>query len=351
MNRSSTPLIVCCLAAALAAPAALYGAVAPAAGPPSGASAPAALPAAEARQVERLLREAKDLYEKGQLAETIDRLTVASVLFPAADVLYNLAVAHEDAGNLQHALSLYDRCLASAPIDVVRERAEDRRASLKRRLATGHLTLFVRPSGAEVTVDGAMQGKAPLAPLTLPVGRHHVRVTFPGYHPYDVDVDISATRDFAFVAELRPLTDAPASASPAADCVAAVQAAPRAPHSVGPWHWVTLGTGLALVAAGGTLVGLGNADFADVRGAEAYIPGSQPDGMPRERAQDLLDAGERKHLAGSVLLATGGTVLAASTLLFVLEYAVFNEKTPQLAVQPVTLPGGAGVLVQLPGGF
>jgi len=46
------------------------------------------------------------------------------------------------------------------------------------------------PSGAEVTVNGAFKGKAPLLSTDLPAGRHHAVFRLEGYDPREVDLEI-----------------------------------------------------------------------------------------------------------------------------------------------------------------
>ena len=52
---------------------------------------------------------------------------------------------------------------------------------------TGSLVVETEPEGAAIIVDGALRDEITPATLALPAGRYKVRLTYPGYAPYDVD--------------------------------------------------------------------------------------------------------------------------------------------------------------------
>jgi len=67
----------------------------------------------------------------------------------------------------------------------------------------GSLTLDVNVDGAEVFVDGVSRGKTPLAPLSLPVGEHTLRVVAPERLPAEGTVRIEAGAETAQKVQLR----------------------------------------------------------------------------------------------------------------------------------------------------
>jgi hypothetical protein len=72
--------------------------------------------------------------------------------------------------------------------------------------APAQATLVVdsRPTGAEVYVDGRLQGRTPLR-LTLNEGTYRVELRLPGYEPYQATVRVERGRETRLVASLRPI--------------------------------------------------------------------------------------------------------------------------------------------------
>ncbi|GAA6741896.1 PEGA domain-containing protein [Thermus oshimai] len=69
---------------------------------------------------------------------------------------------------------------------------------------TGTLLLESTPSGAEVYLEGRLQGRTPLR-LTLPEGTYRVELRSPGYEPYTAQVRVERGRETRLSAQLRPL--------------------------------------------------------------------------------------------------------------------------------------------------
>lgn len=68
----------------------------------------------------------------------------------------------------------------------------------------GTLTIESFPPDAKVTVRGKDLGRTPLKDVALPAGHHAVVVTYPGYAPYAVYQEVSATNPATVKAELEP---------------------------------------------------------------------------------------------------------------------------------------------------
>jgi serine/threonine protein kinase len=77
-------------------------------------------------------------------------------------------------------------------------------------VATGPVSFDARPAAANVYVDGVLQGTTPFTG-ELPVGRHSIRMTAWGYHPwestYDVAADGNAPVDVRLVGTAAPKRD------------------------------------------------------------------------------------------------------------------------------------------------
>lgn len=69
---------------------------------------------------------------------------------------------------------------------------------------TGTLLLESTPSGAEVYLEGRLQGRTPLR-LTLEEGTYRVELRLPGYEPYGATVRVERGRETSLAASLRPL--------------------------------------------------------------------------------------------------------------------------------------------------
>jgi serine/threonine-protein kinase len=85
------------------------------------------------------------------------------------------------------------------------------------------LQVTTEPPAALVSVDGTRLGVTPLDELTLPPGRHEIRVELKGYKPYVKAVSARAGEPIVVKAQLSPLP----TPTPPADPLAIVAAAPR----------------------------------------------------------------------------------------------------------------------------
>jgi hypothetical protein len=84
------------------------------------------------------------------------------------------------------------------------------RKAIERELAelgqlTGAIEVVVNEAGAEVAVDGAAIGSSPLARAKrVSIAKHKVRVTKPGFDPFEADVEIASMSAVKVSVELRP---------------------------------------------------------------------------------------------------------------------------------------------------
>ncbi|WP_437915446.1 PEGA domain-containing protein [Sorangium sp. So ce302] len=164
----------------------------------AGAQQPAT--AAAAGETDALTDKARQLYEEGRQAAAAGKWADAHASFLAAwaikphyQIASNLGVACLKLGKHRDAAEYLTRYLREAPATKVNER-QNAEASLKEALAkVASVTVQVTPAGAEVTVDGAVVGKAPLADrVFLAPGEHEIGAKLEGYAP--------ATRPLAAVA-------------------------------------------------------------------------------------------------------------------------------------------------------
>jgi hypothetical protein len=108
----------------------------------------------------------------------------------------------------------------------------------------GTLVLRVDVAGATVFVDGQAVGTAPIAPLTLPVGTHALRVTHPTYRDFVRFVDIPFGERVELAADLSAY---PVVADALRQDPSALE--PKRPWTRSPWLLVGAGVGVAAIAA------------------------------------------------------------------------------------------------------
>jgi hypothetical protein len=73
----------------------------------------------------------------------------------------------------------------------------------------GWLTILSTPSGADVSIDGEAAGVTPVTGRELGAGSHSLRVTQPGYQPYQSSVSIRAGEQASADATLTPIPVTP----------------------------------------------------------------------------------------------------------------------------------------------
>ncbi|MCC7540066.1 MAG: PEGA domain-containing protein [Deltaproteobacteria bacterium] len=104
------------------------------------------------------------------------------------------------------------------------------RASVSLPLAFGTLVLDGEERGAEVELDGRVVGTLPLTLNAIPSGAHRIRVTAPGFRPYEEDVTVAPDRRTVVEVRLRLLrevTAASRSAESVEDAPASVTLIPE----------------------------------------------------------------------------------------------------------------------------
>ena len=314
----------------------------------------------EARRVEQLVAEARELRTAGDFPAAIERVRAALTLHPVGWLYYNLARLYEDAGMFEDALVQYDQCLLSDPDPKVYTRATAGRARVLARLS-GRLAVEVDPDGSAVYVDGEARGTTPLAPLVLPAGVHVVRVERDGCPQQEREVVVggagtTTTARFVMQSRTRPSVELLGDASTPADGVAVEMLDEDAPRPsgprAGPWSWVALGSGVALLAGGTTLYVLGEADYARVRDAGGYGEAGAVVEMSARRARALVDSGEAKQTVGAVMLGLGSAAVATSIVLFVLDETVWRAPvTSGAAARPMLRGGPDGAVLGVQGAF
>jgi tetratricopeptide (TPR) repeat protein len=278
-----------------------------------GAADPPPDPAAAARAA---YRKGADLYKAGKYREAIAAFEAADRLKPSPALQFNIGQAWEKLGDPAAALAAFARYLRLDPSAPNREAVQKTVRTLEARLAaTGRQMLHVTtdPPGADLSVDGAPTGKAPLD-AAYPPGPHAVSAAAPGRQAARRDVVLPADRSLEVNLVLEPGQDpaaAPLAARPPDAPLEATRPDP-VPRPVERKNWLgpIIAAGVGVVAAGaGIVMGLQarNAQDALLAGGNDR---SQADALAAKAKNDATAANVLYGVAGAAVL-TGGVLAIA----------------------------------------
>lgn len=312
----------------------------------------------DSRRALQLARAAEMDRSAGRAMDAMAKYKEAVDLFPNPRLLHNLAVLYEELGQVAQAVETFQKCLELRPDQETWQAARD---GIKRLRAVGRLILQIRPEGALVEIDGHARGRAPMGPSVLSVGSHRLTVGLPGYETFRSQLEIHPVSDSYVELALQPsgverATPAPFDAAGSIEKESSRTGNRAGAGSLANWGWATLGLGLASLGAGGTLMGLGIADYDVVREAPETdgIRGRDANGnivLTVVRAAQFRESGERKQTAGYALLGIGSAALLTSAVLFIVEYAGPSRGArPAMAVPQIT-PAMDGALCTMGGRF
>jgi tetratricopeptide (TPR) repeat protein len=146
-----------------------------------------AAPAADRAEVQReageRFRRGLELYNDGDPSLALVEFERAYALVPNYRVLYNIGQVSVQLGRYARARQAFERYLSEGNAEIPAERrqaVETDLTMLARR--TAFLTLSVEPAGAEVRVDDALVGRAPLTErILVDAGERRIRIRKPGF--------------------------------------------------------------------------------------------------------------------------------------------------------------------------
>ena len=157
-------------------------------------------------------------FDERRFAEAAEEFEAAYRLSPAFVVLYNIGQVHVILGRSVEAVDAFDKYLKQGASAVSAERRREVQAEIEKQTARiGTIAVRSFPAGAEVRVDGALVGKAPLPkPVRITAGRHAVGATLDGHTPVVREVDVAGRAELALELTLEPLAAPASAAAPAA---------------------------------------------------------------------------------------------------------------------------------------
>lgn len=192
-------------------------------------------------------QEGRQLFRDGQFARARQAFQAAYDILPDPRVLANVAACLVGEGRAREGVEAYRRFLREAGAEVPAASVEEARNEVTRLLATlGELVLSVEPAGAEVRIDGASIGPAPLpGEVTLDPGTHRLDVRAEGLEPYSRELEVAAGQRVDLRVVLAPRTATPPMPPPEEIPVTPAPAPPETPLGRGPLLW----SGVAVTGA------------------------------------------------------------------------------------------------------
>ncbi len=294
----------------------------------------------EARRT-ALYKEGFDAASAGRWAEARDRFAAALAIRSSPKVLFSLAQAEEQLGQLTAAGRDYglalDGAKAAGESDVA-SAAQSARAALEPRVPTVRIVAQGAPAATAKLDD---QPVAVGTPVPVDPGTHRLVVSAPGMRDAQATVAISERQRLDVPVRLDAAgSDAtPAAASPSGPAGDA-GSSPEAAHGAFPWRTV------GLVAAGAGIVTLGVGTYF---GIEAKSKNDQSnnspggcvqDNCPQAAAQTRRDAISAGNTS-TVLFVAGGVLAAGGIVLWLV--APSSEGGSGVSVTPVALGAGGGL--------
>jgi hypothetical protein len=227
--------------------------------------------AGEPDQAETLFRAGNRAFAAGDYTAAYEQYREAWSLRKSFDIACNLGRTEAELGFSRDAAEHLDQCLrtysVSSRSEVKDANRRFRELFERERAKVGTLEVESNPPGAEIAVDGMVQGTSPLGrSLFLEPGEHRIRARLSGYRDRVVVVDATAGESESLRLELVSAVSAP---PPVVVVGAAARAKPGEPPPVepaaaAPEQGAAESTGgmeprtiVALSGAALTLVGLG----------------------------------------------------------------------------------------------
>lgn len=135
------------------------------------------------------------LYEDGNYEAARIEFERAFSIAPSYRILYNIGLAYRSLNNYVDALNAFERYLAEGGSEVPKDRRESVEkeiAELRPRIARVNVTTNV--PGAEISVDGVVVAKAPLAkPVVVNPGLRKITAGAPGYLPVTKTITVASS--------------------------------------------------------------------------------------------------------------------------------------------------------------
>lgn len=295
------------------------------------AQAPSAANEAERK---RLYEEGLALADTGDWAAALERFRRVVAIRSAPRALYTMAQAEERIGQLATAMATYRRALADAKAakdTEVGDAASAAITSLDPRVPRIDLEVPAGVNDATASLDGRTVA-AETASLEVNPGEHIIAVTAPGHDRFEAKVVVGPAERTTVRVQLVALAKGSEPSSP-----------PPPPQEMRvPIGGIVLGSaGIVGLVAGAVLRVKGQSDYdaaANLCGDDAACD-----------SQDLADegnAGRTLMLGGTIALAAGGALLAASAIWIGVELGTADKADSAAASRVRLRAGPTGITVE-----
>jgi tetratricopeptide (TPR) repeat protein len=190
-------------------------------------AAPAAAqdePPSPREQAQLVFREGQAFFEQGQFREAAARFLSAFQLDPHPIIMFNIARAYEEAGDLLQALQHFRAAKGLNPSEAVlaeiKVKISDLEAFLRDQgvdivnveaatwVPRGFVSVISDPPGAEILIAGQLVGRAPLDKLVLTQGDYIVTARLRGYLSQEREITVVGGKAYVLKPQLSPGSEA-----------------------------------------------------------------------------------------------------------------------------------------------
>lgn len=168
--------------------------------------------AADKAKADELRREAFRLYSSGLYEQSIAKFKEAYGLSKDPDLLYSMAVSHQQLRDWESCVAVMEDFIAKTPPgpDPTLDRARNIRDLCEARIETDQtLSIVTVPAGANVYVDNkntGVKGQTPVT-MTLRPGKHRIWIELDGYESVMQDIEVQKREPFNLSVTLKEERD------------------------------------------------------------------------------------------------------------------------------------------------
>lgn len=293
---------------------------------PSALADPTSVVEADREWANSYYEKGMDAFRAGRYREAINAFREADRIAPSPALSFDVALAHEQLGEVARALEHYREYLRRAPDASERTRIEERISELEGKLVElglQQVTIQSSPPGANLSIDGLPLGRTPWTG-ELHLGGHELVASHAGHETQELTFHLSpaAAADIAVVLTKEPLPANPAPRAPQPMLDATRQPRDAAEVDAEPFRW----SFIALGAGAATLVGAGV--FEVLRQEEEEAAESARYQLEYEEAYERHQS---RQWTSRALLGAGGALVLTGGILLWFESRPEESPTARLA--------------------
>jgi hypothetical protein len=314
---------------------------------------------ADRTRARELMRDGNELYGEGKLAEAYAKYLDAWRIAQAFDIACNLGGTASELSMNRDAAEYLDYCLrhyaASSRPEAVAAEQRARAAFEVVRTKVAAVTVAVTPPGADVFVDSARIGRAPLdAPVFLEAGPHRIEARQEGLETASVEVNAKRGEATEVTLALKTPAGAPAAKNPPASDPISRNDEPPASKNYVP-AIVTASLGGVALAGGVVFLVLRAGKQSDASEKLDTLDGNNPCGphSPRENVAtcaDIEEASDQAATLGTLSIVSFGVAAGAGIATFFL-WPKGDSRSGLLGVRPNVAVTHDGLYASFSGAF